>query len=180
MEFQNWVWCCLAILARANHVICWKWKGPIVTFDEHENPKQAWAVQIWVWWRFASDVMLCMDVLASEWQKQKMLASEWQWQRQTSVSDICCGWNKQSAFIHVYQYWLGPADQVEKHTSILLQIHAFQLRCVYNGLSGIGNLCSHNTWAFIGIVDWNRFPIAELDRHYVQHCRDNQLQSHKL
>ena len=39
-------------------------------------------------------------------------------------------------------------------------------------MSGIGILCSQNLWAFIGIVDWNRLPIAELERHY--HGRENQ------
>ena len=55
-----------------------------------------------------------------------------------------------------------------KHISSFVKMHTFQIRCVHNGLSNIGILCSQNVLALICIFDWNRLPVTELDRHYVQ------------
>ena len=60
------------------------------------------------------------------------------------------------------------------------QIHAFQTRYVYIGLSDICILCSQHVLAFICMFYWHRLPIAELDRYYVQHGRENQIQSRNL
>ena len=67
-----------------------------------------------------------------------------------------------------------------KYISICEQVHKIQIRCVCKGLSDIGILCSQILWEFICISDWNRLPTAELDRHSLQHCRNNQIQSRNL
>ena len=52
------------------------------------------------------------------------------------------------------------------------QIHEMQIRCVYDGLSDAGILCSLILWEFIRLCDQNRLPIAELNGHYLQNSRD--------
>ena len=42
-----------------------------------------------------------------------------------------------------------------------------------SGLSDSCILCSQNVSVFISRFDWNRLPTAELERHDLQHGRDN-------
>ena len=55
-----------------------------------------------------------------------------------------------------------------------------KIRRVYHCLSDIGILCRLILLEFIGLVDWNRVPFAELDRQYIQHGRENEMQSRSL
>ena len=43
-----------------------------------------------------------------------------------------------------------------KHISILYHIHETRIRCVHNGLSDIGILCSQDRLAFLGVFDLDR------------------------
>ena len=61
-----------------------------------------------------------------------------------------------------------------KHIVCLHRFHEIEIIDTHMGLSDSFILCSRHMWAFIGSFDWNRFPAAELERHYVQNGRDNQ------
>ena len=67
-----------------------------------------------------------------------------------------------------------------KHISICEPIHELAIRCVYIGLSDFGVLCSQILSELIGIFDWNRLPIAELDRQYLQNGCNHSIQGRNV
>ena len=83
-------------------------------------------------------------------------------------------------WLRCFGYAQSACGERTKHISILEQIHEIQIHCVDNGLGGIGISCSQHIEAFIGICDWNRLPIAELDCYYVQNERENQNRSRNV
>ena len=52
--------------------------------------------------------------------------------------------------------------------------HEIEIVDAHNGLSGSFILRSQHVRALIRSSDWNRLPIAELDRTYLQHGRGHQ------
>ena len=60
-----------------------------------------------------------------------------------------------------------------KHIVCFLHFHEIEFIDAHNGLSDSCILCTQNILALIGFFDWNRLPIAEWERHYLQDGRDN-------
>ena len=61
-----------------------------------------------------------------------------------------------------------------KHIVCFWYVHQTEIIDAHIGFNVSCILCSPKMWAFICSFDWNRPATAELERHYLQHGRDNQ------
>ena len=61
-----------------------------------------------------------------------------------------------------------------KHIVCCLHFHSIEIIDAHNGLTDSCILCSQKMLVFICSFDWNRLPIAELERHDLQNGRENQ------
>ena len=61
-----------------------------------------------------------------------------------------------------------------KHIVCFLHFHEIEIIDAHDGVNDRCILCTQLKPAFIGWFDWNRLPIAEWERHYLQNGRENQ------
>ena len=61
-----------------------------------------------------------------------------------------------------------------KHIVCFQHFNGIEIIDAHNGLTDSCILCSQHMLAFISSFDWNRLPTAELERHYLENCRDHQ------